>query len=56
MVPKKDRSKYQRVIKRKFKKSILSESMLGESNAISNSGMQEKSSVSDSVSQVAALA
>lgn len=56
MVPKKERSKYQRIIKKKFKKSILSESILGESNAISNSGLQDKSSVSDSVSQAAGLA
>jgi hypothetical protein len=56
MVPKKERSKYQRDINKKFKKSIESESILGDSNAISNSGMQDKSSVSDSVSLVAGLA
>jgi hypothetical protein len=54
MIPKKNRAKYLKDIKRKFKLSSHQEndsSALDESNALSHSGMNDKSSVSDSVSQ-----
>ena len=49
MIPKKDRPKYLKEIKRKFKQSVYSESLLGESNS-GMYGNQDKYSISDSVS------
>jgi hypothetical protein len=52
MIPKKEREKFLKDIKRRFKISAQSESLLGDSNGVSYSGIHEKSSLSDSVSQV----
>jgi len=52
MIPKKNRAKYLKDIKHKFKKNSHqpSDSALDESNILSQSGINDKSSVTDSVS------